>query len=75
MNLEEYSKYDALGLAELVKKGEVTKEELASLAQQGLNKLETANKYGEKKVHEWRRGYKTKPPLVEINSKYDHYFK
>ncbi len=23
------------------------------------------------KVHEWRRGYKTKPPLVEINSKYD----
>ena len=40
MNLEEYSKYDALGLAELVKKGEVTKEELASLAQQGLNKVD-----------------------------------
>ncbi len=40
-------------------------------ALQGLNKLETANKYGERKVHEWRRGYKTKPPLVEINSKYD----
>ena len=40
-------------------------------ALQGLNKLETANKYGERKVHEWRRGYKTKPPLVEINSQYD----
>ena len=40
-------------------------------ALQGLNKLETANKYGERKVHEWRRGYKTKPPLVEVNSKYD----
>jgi len=40
-------------------------------ALQGLDKAETANKYGERKVHEWRRGYKTKPPLVEINSKYD----
>ncbi len=40
MNLEEYTKYDALGLAGLVKKGEVTKAELASLAQQGLNKVD-----------------------------------
>ena len=39
MNLEEYIKYDALGLADLVKKREVSKEELAELAQEGLNKV------------------------------------
>ena len=39
MNLTEYIKYDGLGLAGLLKKGEVTKEELASLAQEGLNKV------------------------------------
>ncbi|CAN5137785.1 2,3-diphosphoglycerate-dependent phosphoglycerate mutase [soil metagenome] len=34
-------------------------------ALQGLNKSETAEKYGEEKVHEWRRSYTTQPPLVE----------
>ena len=37
MNLEEYSSYDALGLAELVSKGEVTAEELCLLATEGAN--------------------------------------
>ena len=31
----------------------------------------SAKKYGEKQVHEWRRGYKTKPPLIEKDSKFD----
>jgi 2,3-bisphosphoglycerate-dependent phosphoglycerate mutase len=36
-----------------------------------LDKIDTAKKYGEKQVHEWRRGYKTKPPLIEKDSKFD----
>ena len=38
-------------------------------ALQGLDKKETALKYGEAKVHEWRRGYHTKPPLLSDHSK------
>lgn len=34
-------------------------------ALQGLNKSETAEKYGEEKVHEWRRSYTTQPPLID----------
>ena len=33
-------------------------------ALQGLNKSETAVKYGEDKVHTWRRSYDTPPPLL-----------
>ena len=40
-------------------------------ALQGLDKIETAKKYGEKQVHEWRRGYKTIPPLAKKDSKFD----
>ncbi|ACB50892.1 phosphoglycerate mutase [Crocosphaera subtropica ATCC 51142] len=29
---------------------------------QGLNKAETAEKFGEEKVHEWRRSYSSRPP-------------
>ncbi|HAF30903.1 MAG TPA: 2,3-diphosphoglycerate-dependent phosphoglycerate mutase [Bacteroidales bacterium] len=38
-------------------------------ALQGLNKKEMSEKYGDKQVHEWRRGYSTKPPLLERNDK------
>ena len=38
-------------------------------ALQGLNKKETAEKYGDEKVHEWRRSYDTLPPLLDENSK------
>jgi 2,3-bisphosphoglycerate-dependent phosphoglycerate mutase len=31
---------------------------------QGLNKAETAQKYGSEQVHRWRRGYMDKPPAV-----------
>lgn len=33
-------------------------------ALQGLNKSDTANKFGEKQVHEWRRGFDERPPLL-----------
>lgn len=34
-------------------------------ALQGLNKAETAEKYGEEQVHIWRRSYDTPPPALE----------
>ncbi|EMQ4905963.1 2,3-diphosphoglycerate-dependent phosphoglycerate mutase [Listeria monocytogenes] len=36
-------------------------------ALQGLNKQETAEKYGADKVQKWRRSYDTLPPLLEEN--------
>lgn len=38
-------------------------------ALQGLNKAETAQKYGEKQVMIWRRSYDTKPPALEKSDK------
>jgi len=38
-------------------------------ALQGLNKAETAKKFGEKKVHLWRRSYDVKPPALGISDK------
>ena len=35
-------------------------------ALQGLNKAETAEKYGEKQVLIWRRSYSTPPPPLDI---------
>jgi 2,3-bisphosphoglycerate-dependent phosphoglycerate mutase len=35
-------------------------------ALQGLNKAETAAKYGEAQVHVWRRSYDIQPPALEI---------
>ena len=34
-------------------------------ALQGLNKSETATKYGEEQVHIWRRSFNVRPPLLE----------
>jgi len=36
-------------------------------ALQGLNKSETATKYGEEQVHIWRRSYDIHPPLLDKN--------
>jgi 2,3-bisphosphoglycerate-dependent phosphoglycerate mutase len=36
-------------------------------ALQGLNKAETAQKFGEEQVHIWRRSYVTRPPALEKN--------
>lgn len=40
-------------------------------ALQGLNKKETSKKYGEAIVHEWRRGFDTRPPLLSVDSPYN----
>lgn len=36
-------------------------------ALQGLNKAETAEKYGQEQVHIWRRSYSIPPPPLDIN--------
>ncbi len=36
-------------------------------ALQGLNKKETAEKYGQEQVHTWRRSYGIKPPVLQKN--------
>lgn len=36
-------------------------------ALQGLNKAETAAKYGEEQVHVWRRSYATPPPALDLD--------
>ena len=36
-------------------------------ALQGLNKSETAKKYGDEQVHIWRRSYDVKPPSLDDN--------
>ena len=36
-------------------------------ALQGLNKAETAAKYGEEQVHVWRRSYDIQPPALEMS--------
>ena len=36
-------------------------------ALQGLNKAETAQKYGDDQVHIWRRSFNIAPPLLEAN--------
>jgi 2,3-bisphosphoglycerate-dependent phosphoglycerate mutase len=36
-------------------------------ALQGLNKKETADKYGKEQVFEWRRSYDTPPPALELD--------
>ncbi|MFL0268176.1 2,3-diphosphoglycerate-dependent phosphoglycerate mutase [Candidatus Clostridium radicumherbarum] len=38
-------------------------------ALQGLNKAETAEKYGEEQVHIWRRSIDVRPPALEKNDK------
>ena len=40
-------------------------------ALQGLNKQETAEKFGKDQVKVWRRSYDTPPPLIEPGSEFD----
>jgi 2,3-bisphosphoglycerate-dependent phosphoglycerate mutase len=35
---------------------------------QGSDKIEAVKRFGEAKVHEWRRSYATRPPLVALDS-------
>ena len=36
-------------------------------ALQGLNKADTAKKYGDEQVHIWRRSFDVRPPLLELD--------
>jgi len=38
-------------------------------ALQGLNKKETAEKYGQEQVHQWRRSYAVRPPALDLDDK------
>ena len=41
-------------------------------ALQGMDKKQTAEKYGDEQVHIWRRSYDTLPPLLDKNRRYAH---
>ena len=41
-------------------------------ALQGLNKAETAKKYGDEQVHIWRRSYDVRPPQATDEQAFDH---
>lgn len=43
-------------------------------ALQGLNKAETAEKYGKEQVHIWRRSYSTPPPALDWNDERHPHF-
>ena len=43
-------------------------------ALQGLNKAETAEKYGEELVQKWRRSYDIEPPMLDENDPRSPYF-
>ncbi len=66
--LNEYEQ-DLVNEINIIKRWQLNERHYGAL--QGLDKIDTAKKYGEKQVHEWRRGYKTKPPLIKKDSKFD----
>ena len=54
---------------ENVKKWELNERHYGAL--QGLDKIETAKKYGQEQVQIWRRSFDTPPPMAEENSEHD----
>ena len=54
---------------ENVKKWELNERHYGAL--QGLDKIETAKKYGQEQVLIWRRSFDTPPPMAEQNSEHD----
>ena len=54
---------------ENVKKWELNERHYGAL--QGLDKIETAKKYGQEQVQIWRRSFDTPPPVAEKNSEHD----
>ena len=52
-----------------VQKWELNERHYGAL--QGLDKIETAKKYGEEQVQIWRRSFDTPPPMAKKNSKHD----
>lgn len=56
-----------MGIKEIEKKYSWKLNERHYGALQGLNKAETAEKYGDEQVRLWRRSANTRPPLLDIN--------
>ena len=54
---------------ENVKKWELNERHYGAL--QGLDKIETAKRYGQEQVQIWRRSFDTSPPMAEQNSEHD----
>ena len=60
---------DEMGISKINKQKDWRLNERHYGALQGLNKTETAQKYGEKQVLLWRRSYDISPPKLELNDK------
>ena len=60
---------DEMGISKTTKKKNWRLNERHYGALQGLNKSETAQKYGEKQVHLWRRSYDISPLKLDSNDK------
>ena len=60
---------DEMRLKNVTKKYEWRLNERHYGSLQGLNKIETALKYGDEQVHIWRRSYDIPPPPLNLNDK------
>jgi len=60
---------DEMKISKIKKKEDWRLNERHYGALQGLNKAETAQKYGEDQVLLWRRSYDVPPPKLELNDK------
>lgn len=58
---------EEMGLSKISTKNDWRLNERHYGALQGLNKAETAKKYGEEQVHLWRRSYDISPPKLDSN--------
>ena len=60
---------DEMGISKIKKQKDWRLNERHYGALQGLNKTETAKRYGEKQVLLWRRSYDIPPPKLDLNDK------
>ena len=73
-NLGQYDELNASG--KIIKNINLNERDYGDLT--GLNKKETAEKFGEEQVHKWRRGYSDRPPngesLEDVVARVSKYF-
>ena len=75
--LENLGQYDELNSSgKIIKNINLNERDYGDLT--GLNKKETADKFGEDQVHKWRRGYSDRPPngesLEDVVARVSKYF-
>ncbi|MEK9885547.1 MAG: 2,3-bisphosphoglycerate-dependent phosphoglycerate mutase, partial [Pelagibacteraceae bacterium] len=75
--LENLGQYDELNVSgKIIKNINLNERDYGDLT--GLNKKETADKFGEDQVHKWRRGYSDRPPngesLEDVVARVSKYF-